>query len=124
MYKLGIRTHIMIAHSLPHKFFGPAQNMHGATYVVDVVFKSEELDEHNVVIDIGQADEIAKSVCSKLNYQNLDEIEIFKGKLTTTEFLARHIHDEIVKETKPFFVGKVEVILGESHIAWASYEGK
>lgn len=122
MFKVGIRTHIMIAHSLPHVFFGPAQNMHGATYVVDVIFKSEYLDKHNVVIDIGQAHQIAEKVCAQLNYKNLDEKEEFKGMLTTTEFLAKYIYDEVKKEVSGFFEGKIEVILGESHIAWASYE--
>ena len=73
MYKVKIRKSIMIAHSLPHPFFGPAQNMHGATYVVDVTFMSEELDEHNVVIDIGKAHDVTAEVLAPLKYQNLDE---------------------------------------------------
>lgn len=112
----------MIAHSLPDPFFGPAAQMHGATYVVDVVFKSPTLNAQEVVIDIGQAHEIAQEVCNKLNYKNLDEMEIFKGQLTTTEFLAKFIHAEIKKASSGFFTGTIEVILGESHIAWASYE--
>ena len=113
----------MIAHSLPHPFFGPAQNMHGATYVVDVEFKSPKLDAHNVVLDIGKAHEVTKAVLQPLAYQNLDELPIFKGKLTTTEFLAKHIHDEVKAQTESVFDGIIKVTLGESHVAWASYEG-
>lgn len=113
----------MIAHSLPHPFFGPAQNMHGATYVVDVEFKSPNLDEHNVVIDIGAAHQFTADVLKPLSYQNLDELEIFKGKLTTTEFIAKYIHDEIKAKVAPVFDGKIKVTLGETHVAWASYEG-
>lgn len=114
----------MIAHSLPHPFFGPAQNMHGATYVVDVTFKSKELDEHNVVIDIGKAHDITGEVLAPLKYQNLDELEIFKGQLTTTEFIAKYIHDEIKSKLSNTFTGKIEVNLGEMHDAWAGYSGE
>jgi len=124
MYTVKIRNSIMIAHSLPHPFFGPAQNMHGATYVVDIEFAAEALDEHNVVIDIGKAHEIAKDVLKPLSYQNLDELDIFKGKLTTTEFIAKHIHDEVKAKTAAFFTGFIKVTLGETHDAWASYSGK
>lgn len=113
----------MIAHSLPHPFFGPAQNLHGATYVVDVTFMSDSVDEHNVVIDIGKAHDITGEVLAPLKYQNLDELEIFKGKLTTTEFVARHIHDEIRNKVKDIFKGRIKVELGEMHDAWAGYEG-
>ncbi len=123
MYTVKIRKSIMIAHSLPHPFFGPAQNMHGATYVVDVTFRSEELDEHNVVIDIGKAHDVTAEVLKPLSYQNLDELEIFKGHLTTTEFIARHIHDAIKANLSGIFAGKIGVTLGETHDAWASYEG-
>jgi len=113
----------MIAHSLPHPFFGPAQNMHGATYVVDVSFRSKDLDEHNVVIDIGKAHDITAEVLKPLSYQNLDELDIFKGHLTTTEFIAKYIHDEISSRVATFFTGSILVELGETHDAWASYEG-
>lgn len=113
----------MIAHSLPHPFFGPAQNLHGATYVVDVVFKSEELDKHNVVIDIGKAHDVVGNVLEPLKYQNLDELEIFEGKLTTTEFIARHIHDRVKQKLEGDFDGKIAVTLGETHDAWGGYEG-
>lgn len=114
----------MIAHSLPHPFFGPAQNMHGATYVVDVSFYSKNLDKHNVVVDIGKAHEVTAEVLKPLSYQNLDELEIFKGKLTTTEFIAKYIHDEIRAKLGDFFKGRISVTLGETHNAWAGYEGE
>ena len=120
MYSVKVRDHIMIAHSLPDPFFGPAQKMHGATYVVDIEFFSSKLDRHNVVIDIGLAHKASEEVMKKLNYQNLDELELFSGELTTTERIAKYIHGEI--RTKTNFLGKIKVTLGESHIAWASYE--
>ena len=113
----------MIAHSLPDPFFGPAQNMHGATYVVDVKFMSENLDSHNVVIDIGYAHTAAQNVLKELAYKNLDELPQFKGHLTTTEFLAKYIHDQMKEETKAIFNGRIKVTLGETHDAWASYSG-
>ncbi len=123
MYTVKIRDHIMIAHSLPDPFFGPAQKMHGATYVVDAIFKSNYLDDHNVVIDIGRAHDVLKETLSPLKYQNLDEVPSMKGQITTTEYLAKYIHDELTKKLKDEFNGKLEIILGESHVAWASYEG-
>ncbi len=114
----------MIAHSLPRKAFGPAQKMHGATYVVDAEFMSNDLDENNVVIDMGAASNLLKSILDPLNYQNLDEMHIFKDKLTTTEYLAFFIHQEIAKALASTFTGRIKVTLGESHVAWASYEGK
>jgi len=123
MYHVKIRNSIMIAHSLKHPFFGPAQNMHGATYVVDVTFKSDDVDEHNVVIDIGKAHEVTAEVLKPLSYQNLDELPQFAGKLTTTEFMAKYIHDEIKGKLKDVFSGRISVTLGETHDAWAGYEG-
>lgn len=114
----------MIAHSLPRKAFGPAQKMHGATYVVDAEFMSNDLDENSVVLDMGAASNLLKSILDPLNYQNLDEMHIFQGKLTTTEYLAYFIHQEIAKALASTFTGKIKVTLGESHVAWASYEGK
>lgn len=124
MYHVTVRDSIMIAHSLPHPFFGPAQNMHGATFVVDVTFRRADLDEHNVVIDIGLAHNVIKEVLSPLSYQNLDTLEIFKGKLTTTEFMAKYIHDEVKNKVSLFFKGSIAVILGETHVAWAGYESQ
>lgn len=113
----------MIAHSLPHPFFGPAQGMHGATYVVDAEFFSSALDPHNVVIDIGKAHEILDGVLGGLNYKNLDEHSEMQGDITTTEYLAKYIHDKVQDASAAFFQGKIRITLGESHVAWASYEG-
>nr|WP_321236198.1 6-carboxytetrahydropterin synthase [uncultured Psychroserpens sp.] len=123
MYTVKVRNSIMIAHSLPDSFFGPAQHMHGATYVVDVTFSSEKLDPHNVVIDIGKAKDITNDVLHLLNYKNLDELPQFKNKLTTTEFMAKYIHDKIKAKIETFFKGQISVCLGETHDAWASYSG-
>jgi 6-pyruvoyltetrahydropterin/6-carboxytetrahydropterin synthase len=123
MYTVTVRTHMMIAHSLPDPFFGPAAKMHGATYVVDLEFSSEALNPQNVVIDIGVADEVAREVVGALNYQNLDELPAFKGKLTTTEFLARHIHDRMSVRLAGQFTGALAVLLHESHVASAGYSG-
>jgi 6-pyruvoyl-tetrahydropterin synthase len=122
MYFVKIRESIMIAHSLKHPFFGPAQKVHGATYVVDVTFKSEAVDEHNVVIDIGLAHQIVKEVLKPLDYQNLDELTIFKGQLTTTEFIAKFIFDEVTSKTVSFFKGKIGISIKENPNAWAGFE--
>lgn len=113
----------MIAHSLKDPFFGPAQNMHGATYVVDATFFRKTLNKANVVIDIGEAHEQLNQILGKLNYQNLDEFDEFEGQLTTTEFLAQWIHSKLKVGLQSVFEGKIKVTLGESHVAWASYEG-
>jgi len=120
MFTVTIKEHIMIAHSLPDPFFGPAQHMHGATYIAEVTFKSRELNDKNVVIDIGVATEITKGVLSELAYKNLDELPQFKGILTTTEFLAKYIHGKIKDSLKEQIAIKVELL--ESHVASASYE--
>jgi 6-pyruvoyl-tetrahydropterin synthase len=112
----------MIAHSLQHQAFGPAQKKHGATYVVDVTFYSEELNEVNVVIDIGLAHQVLKKVLAPLNYSDLDETPEFANQLTTTEFLAKHIHDRVKTAVKNEFSGSIEVVLGESHVAWAGFK--
>ncbi|MBK6392734.1 MAG: 6-carboxytetrahydropterin synthase [Saprospiraceae bacterium] len=122
MYSVKIRDHIMIAHSLFHPGFGKASQLHGATYVIDVQFSSEYLNEMNVVIDIALAADILKEIVEKLNYKNLDEVEDLKGQITTTEFMARYIHDQIARHPRLSFNGMLKVTLGESHIAWASYE--
>ncbi len=123
MYTVKIREHIMIAHSLPSEAFGPAQQLHGATYVVDAEFQTPDVDENNIVIDIGLATEVLKKVLTPLNYQNLDALPQFKDKLTTTEFLAKYVHDQIAAELKSQISANLKVTLGESHVAWASYEG-
>lgn len=123
MYSVTIRDHMMIAHSLKSDAFGPAQQLHGATYVVDAEFKTEALDENNIVIDIDIATKVLQKALQPLKYQNLDDLEQFQGKLTTTEFLARYVHDVISHEVKDRFRGSLKVTLGESHVAWAAYEG-
>jgi 6-pyruvoyltetrahydropterin/6-carboxytetrahydropterin synthase len=123
MYTVTVRTHMMIAHSLPDPFFGPAAKMHGATYVIDLEFSSASLNPQNVVIDIGFADEAAREIVGSLNYKNLDELPVFKGVLTTTEFLARHIHDRMAARLAGQFSGGLKVTLHESHVASAGYGG-
>ncbi len=122
MYSVTIRQHVMIAHSLPHPAFGPAQQLHGATYVTDVTFYSEQLREEQIVIDIALAHDALREALQPLNYQNLDELPQFKGKLTTTEYLAAYIHGQIKAAVADQFDGRIKVTLGESHEAWASYE--
>ena len=127
-YSLGVRDSLMIAHSFhQHPSFGPAGGMHGATYTCDVEFCSERLDpETNWVIDIGNASEIVSDVLKKYNLQNLDEL--FPGKvMTTTEFMARQIHDDIqerLDQECSEFNGQVCVKLWESHKAWVTYKGR
>ncbi len=123
MYSIKIRDHIMIAHSLKGTVFGPAQKMHGATYVVDAIFSAENLSKDNIVMDIGLAHQLLKEVLLPLNYQNLDELPQFKDKVSTTEFLAKYIHDCLKEKSKGEFAGNIEIVLGESHVAWASYKG-
>ena len=121
MFTVTVRDHMMIAHSLPDPGFGPAQNMHGATYVVDAEFSSKNLNKMNVVIDIGEATELLHNVLSTLNYKNLDEISDFENVLTTTEYLAQFVHRKI-SEKLPDNIS-LKITLHESHIASASYKG-
>ena len=100
LYAVEVRDRIMIAHSLPDPFFGPAQNLHGASLIVDVAFFCEELSAKNVVVDIGAAGDVLKATLQPLAYQNLDALEQFKGKLTTTEYLCRYIFDAIAKAAR------------------------
>lgn len=130
MYRLCVRDHFMIAHSFNGEIFGPAQRTHGATYVVDVVFQRPELDEDGLVIDIGLASETVKAVLSGYNFSNLDEVPEFKGKNTTTEFMAKVIFDQLANAIGEGKMGStaqgithMEIKLHESHVAWASYEG-
>ncbi len=122
MFSVTIRQHIMIAHSLPHPGFGPAQRLHGATYVTDVTFYSPQLTEMGIVIDIALAHDALRKALAPLDYQNLDELPQFKGKLTTTEFLAQYIHGQVKAAVAGQFDGRIKVVLGESHEAWAAYE--
>lgn len=130
MYAVTVRDHFMIAHSFRGETFGPAQRLHGATYVVDLELRRRELDEDGIVIDIGRATEALRALLSELNYRNLDEQAEFAGRNTTTEFLARVVHERIVArlqagELGPHAAGlsAIKVTLHESHAAWASYEG-
>lgn len=130
MYSVEVRDRIMIAHSLPDPFFGPAQNMHGATFVVDVAFFRDQLTDKNVVVDIGAALNVLNATLKPLAYKNLDEIPAFDGVLTTTEFLARHIFDQIAKGAQDGALGadgkglsKIRVTLHETDLARAAFEG-
>ena len=123
MYSVKVRDHILIAHTLKNPVFGPAQNLHGVTYVVDVEFYAMELNKDSIVIDIGAAREKLKEVLSELNYQNLDEHPYFKNTISTTEVVARYIHNRIKQAVSDSFDGTIKVTLGESPSAWASYLG-
>jgi 6-pyruvoyl-tetrahydropterin synthase len=130
MFSVEVRDRIMIGHSLPDPFFGPAQNMHGATFVVDVAFFRETMTRHNVVVDIGAALDVLAATLKPLKYQNLDELPQFKGVLTTTEFLCKHIFDAIAAAALDGALGedgrtlsKIRVTLHETDLARAAYEG-
>lgn len=131
MFAVEVRDHIMIAHSLPGEVFGPAQKMHGATFVVDVAFFRDELDPDNIVVDIGRAIDALKAILAPINYANLDEHRPFEGQgPTTTEFLARHIFNEMAKAVRAGDLGphagglnRLRVTLNESHVARAWCEG-
>ena len=130
MYALNVRDHFMIAHSFTGEAFGPAQKLHGATYVVDAEFRRSELDSDGLVVDIGLASQILKALLDDLNYRNLDDVADFTGKNTTTEFLAKEIFDRMADAVRDGKLGAgaaglafIKITLNESHIAWASYEG-
>ena len=123
MYSVQVRSHVMIAHSLPGEFFGPAARKHGATYVIDAELSRAELDEQSVVVDIGLALRLLGEIAESLSYRDLDDDPRFAGKLTTTEFLARFIHDELRERLGGAFDGTIRITLHESHVAAASYDG-
>jgi 6-pyruvoyltetrahydropterin/6-carboxytetrahydropterin synthase len=130
MYSVTVRDHFMIAHSLSGEVFGPAERLHGATYVVDAEFRRADLDEHGIVIDIGRASEALRAVLADLGYRNLDEEPSFKGRNTTTEFLARVVFDRIAAAIRrgdlghdARGVGSLRVTLHESHVASAAFDG-
>ncbi len=130
MFTLTVRSHFMIAHSFEGEVFGPAQRLHGATYVVDATFRRPELDAEGLVVDIGLASQELEATLDPLNYRNLDEVSEFTGQNTTTEFLAREIFRRLAESVKAGRLGEgargltgITVTLRESHIAWASYEG-
>jgi len=131
MYSVSVRDHFMIAHSLSGDVFGPAERLHGATYVVDVEFRRSDLDETGIVIDIGRATEAVRAVLADLNYRNLDEEPSLEGRNTTTEVLARVVFDRIVAAIRRDALGpggraveSLRVTLHESHVASAAFDGR
>jgi 6-pyruvoyl-tetrahydropterin synthase len=131
MYAVEVRDRIMIAHSLPDPFFGPAQHMHGATFVVDVAFFRETLTRQNAVVDIGAALDVLNKTLAPLAYKNLDELPQLEGNLTTTEFLCRYVFDAVAKAAREGALGedgkglaRIRVTLHETDLARAWYEGR
>ena len=131
MFSVTVRDHMMIAHSFRGEVFGPAQRLHGATYVVDATFRRAALDADNIVVDIGRATEQLHAVLGELNYRNLDDDPAFGDTNTTTEALARVVADRLAARIHAGDLGDaarglagILVTLGESHVAWASYEGE
>ncbi len=129
MFSVCVRDHFMIAHSFTGQVFGPAQRLHGATYVVDVEFRRETLDADGVVVDIGRASESLRGVLGAMNFKNLDDEPAFRGRNTTTEFLAFVIFERMAAEIGAGSLGEdaagltaLKVTLHESHVAWAAYE--
>jgi 6-pyruvoyl-tetrahydropterin synthase len=129
MYSVTVRDHIMIAHSLRGEVFGPAQRLHGATYLVDATFRRSALDADGIVVDIGRASEQLRAVLADLNYRNLDEEPAFAAINSSTEELARLIADRLAERVHAGDLGEgaqeleeLAVTLRESHVAWASYE--
>ncbi len=129
MFSVTVRDHMMIAHSLRGEVFGPAQRLHGATYVVDATFRRATLDADGIVVDIGRAAEALRAVVAELGYRNLDDEVDFAGMNTTTEALARVVADRLADRARAGALGDgareldgLVVTLHESHVAWASYE--
>jgi len=130
MYTVCVREHVMIAHSFRGEVFGPAQRLHGATYVVDAEIAREQLDADGIVVDIGRAREALREVLSEFDYRNLDEMEQFAGRNTTTEVLAHTVFERLAARMRNGALGapardasRLRVVLRESHVAWAAYEG-
>ena len=129
MFSVTVRDHMMIAHSLQGEVFGPAQALHGATYVVDVTFRRQMLDTDGIVVDIGRAAKALRAVVGELSYRNLDDEPDFAGMNTTTEALAQVVGDRLADSVRAGDLGEgaleidgLVVTLRESHVAWASYE--
>jgi 6-pyruvoyl-tetrahydropterin synthase len=129
MFAVEVRDHIMIAHSLPRPVFGPAQGMHGATFVVDAAFFTRDVDENGLAVDIGAATTVLREVLAPLNYQNLDELPVFAGKVTTTEVIAKHVFDQLAIAVAGGKLGdgshricRLKITLHESHAARGWYE--
>lgn len=130
MYSLNVRDHVMIAHSFRGEVFGPAQRLHGATYVIDCEFRRPELDADGLVVDIGKASMVLRDLLAELDYRNLDDEPAFAGRNTTTEFLARVIFEGMAARIAAGELGEhakgiagLRVTLRESHVAWAAYDG-
>lgn len=130
MYSLSVRDHLMIAHSFQGAVFGPAQRLHGATFVIDLEFRRAQLDADGLVVDIGLASAALKEIVAEFNYRNLDEIPEFAGRNTTTEFLAWVVFERMIEKIRSGALGataasiaSLKVTLHESHIAWAAFEG-
>lgn len=130
MFAVEVRDHIMIAHSFQGEVFGPAQRLHGATFVIDAAFFAKDLDAAGLVVDIGRATAILRETLEPLNYRNLDEVPLLKGHNTTTEFLAKYLFDRLAERVakgelgRPAKeVGSLRVTISESHVARAWYEG-
>ena len=129
MFSVTVRDHLMVAHSFTGEVFGPAQRLHGATFVVDATFRRAELDADNIVVDIGRAAQELRDVCAALGYRNLDDEPEFAGVNTSTEFLAKVIADRLADRIRAGAFGPgatglsgIAVTLHESHVAWAAYE--
>jgi 6-pyruvoyl-tetrahydropterin synthase len=129
VFSVTVRDHMMIAHSLRGEVFGPAQQLHGATYVVDATFRRAALDGDGIVVDIGRAAEALRAVIARLSYRNLDDVPVFEGTNTTTEALAQFVADRLAERVAAGELGDgargldgLVVTLRESHVAWASYE--
>jgi len=122
-FRVAVKDHVMIAHSLTGEVFGPAQRMHGATYEVITEYASSTLDDNGIVVDIGLATDVLRQVLDPLRFTNLDELPQFAGANTTTEFLCRWVHQQVAAKFDGKFTGRLRVTLEESRVAWASYEG-
>jgi 6-pyruvoyl-tetrahydropterin synthase len=128
VFSVTVRDHMMVAHSFRGEVFGPAQRLHGATFVVDATFRGEELDEDGILVDIGRATEELRRLVAGLSYRNLDEEPQFAGTNTTTEVLARHLAERLAERLGAGALGRsgrvsaILVTLHESHVAWAGYE--
>lgn len=122
-FRVAVKDHVMIAHSLRGAVFGPAQRLHGATYEVITEYASDRVDEHGIVLDIGRCHQVLTAVLDPLRFHNLDDLPQFAGKNTTTEFLAQWIHQQVAAQLRGQFRGTLRVTLEESRVAWASFEG-
>jgi 6-pyruvoyl-tetrahydropterin synthase len=128
VFSVTVRDHMMVAHSFRGDVFGPAQRLHGATFLVDATFRGQALDDDGVLVDIGRAGEELHEVVGGLSYRNLDDEEVFAGTNTTTEVLAKHVADRLAERLRAGAFGSTSAVTGivvtlhESHVAWASYE--